>query len=218
MEQILGMKRNESHIFQYLYMGISWFCVRVCRRHTWLQGKRELELPRMMEMKEPISSGMREKQEQQAEEMMNEYGDSILRLAYSYLHNMADAEDILQDTMIAYIQDKPILVNPRHEKAWLLRVAANKSKNKIDYNRIRQTDELAEQLSQERRDDLSYVWDAVKQLPEKYREAIHLFYYEGYSTKEMARILRRREGSVRSDLSRARQMLREILGEVYDFE
>lgn len=218
MEQILGMKKIESRVLRYLYIGISWFHVRVCRRHTWLRKKQELELPRMLEMKEQKSSGTQEKQERQAEQLLNEYGDSILRLAYSYLHNMADAEDILQDTMIAYIQDKPILLNPKHEKAWLLRVAANKSKNKIEYNRIRQTDELEDQLSEERRDDLSYVWDAVKQLPEQYREAIHLFYYEGYQTREIARLLRRKEGSVRSDLSRGRQMLRNILGEVYDFE
>ncbi len=217
MEQILGMKKIESRVLRYLYIGISWFHVRVCRRHTWRE-KQELELPRMLEMNEQKFLRTQEKQERQAEQMLTEYGDSILRLAYSYLHNMADAEDILQDTMIAYIQNKPILLNAKHEKAWLLRVAANKSKNKIEYNRIRQTDELEEQLSEERRDDLSYVWDAVKQLPEQFREAIHLFYYEGYQTREIARILRRKEGSVRSDLSRGRQMLRDILGEVYDFE
>lgn len=217
MEQILGVKKNESRVLRYLYIGISWFRVRVWR-HTWLREKQELKLPRMLEMKEQKTSEIKVKKEQQAEKMLNKYGDSILRLAYSYLHNMADAEDILQDTMIAYILDKPILLNQKHEKAWLLRVAANKSKNKIEYNRIRQTDELEEQLLEERRDDLSYVWDAVKQLPEQYREAIHLFYYEGYQTREIAHILRRKEGSVRSDLSRGRQMLRDILGEVYDFE
>ena len=216
MEQILGKMRNEKPVFRYLYVGITWLRTIVSRRYTWVREKQESELPRWLEQKEQKAPGVLEKQERQVEQMLNAYGDSILRLAY--LHNIADAEDILQDTMIAYIQDKPRLLNQKHEKAWLLRVAANKSKNKIEYNRIRQTDELEEQLSQERRDDLSYVWDAVKQLPEKYREAIHLFYYEGYSTKEIARILCRKEGSVRSDLSRGRQMLREILEEVYDFE
>ena len=64
----------------------------------------------------------------------------------------------------------------------LMTVAANLSKNKIDYNRIRTTDELQDTLVAEKREDLSFVWEAVKQLPSKYSEVIHLFYYEGYST------------------------------------
>lgn len=207
MEQILGKMENGMSVLKSLYIGIvkSYSCL--CQRYALLRGKQE-----------QISIQKGKSPEKQAEQLLNEYGDSILRLAYTYLHNMADAEDILQETMIAYIQNKSGLVNGNHEKAWLLRVAANKSKNKIEYNRIRQTDELQEELLEQRRDDLSFVWDAVKQLPERYREVIHLFYYEGYSTREIAHILCRKEGSIRSDLSRGRQMLKEILGEVYDFE
>lgn len=207
MEQILWKMGNGMSVLKFLYFGIVKGYSRLCQRYAFLRGKQE---------QTSIQKG--KSLEKQAEQLLNEYGDSILRLAYTYLHNMADAEDILQETMIAYIQNKPGLVNGNHEKAWLLRVAANKSKNKIEYNRIRQTDELQEELLEQRRDDLSFVWDAVKQLPERYREAIHLFYYEGYSTREIARILGRKEGSIRSDLSRGRQMLKEILGEVYDFE
>lgn len=85
---------------------------------------------------------------QKAEELLKDYGNSILRMAYAYLHNMSDAEDILQETLIQYLQTAPVLENPAHEKAWLLKVAANLSKNRIDYNRIRQTDELEETLVQ----------------------------------------------------------------------
>ena len=67
-------------------------------------------------------------------------------------------------------------------------------------------------------EDLSFVWEAVKQLPEKYREAVHLLYQEGYSTGEIAKILGRKEATVRSDLMRARTQLRNILKEAYDFE
>ena len=66
--------------------------------------------------------------------------------------------------------------------------------------------------------DLSFVWEAVKALPEKYREAIHLYYYEGYSTGQMAVLLGRKESSVRSDLKRGREKLKMILKEAYDFE
>ncbi len=150
--------------------------------------------------------------------LLDKYGDSILRVAYLYLHNMSDAEDILQDTLIQYIRKSPEFENENHEKAWILTVAANLSKNKIEYLNIRKADELSEELVSENKEDLAFVWDAVKQLPEKFREVIHLFYQEGYSTKEIAEILKRKEATVRSDLNRGRQQLKNILKEAYDFE
>ena len=152
-----------------------------------------------------------------AEKALDQYGNAILRLAYSYLHNMSDAEDILQDTLLKYMQSAPVFENTQHEKAWLLCVASNLCKNKLSYNKIRETDELLETLTAEEREDLSFVWNAVKKLPEKYREAIHLYYEEGYSTREISRILNRRESTVRSDLKRGRERLKEILKEEYDF-
>mgnify|MGYP000386835115 CR=1 FL=1 len=98
------------------------------------------------------------------ETVLDIYGNAILRLAYSYLHNMSDAEDILQDTLIKYMQSSPAFLTESHKKAWLLHVAANLSKNKIDYNKIRETDELEETLVAEEREDLSFVWEAVKAL------------------------------------------------------
>ena len=152
------------------------------------------------------------------ERLLDTYGNSIFRLAYSYLHNYSDAEDILQETLIRYLQNVPQVTGPVHEKAWLLKVAANLSKNRIDYNRLRDTDELNDELVAEGREDLSFVWEAVKSLPEKYRETIHLYYYEGYSTGQMAVLLERKESSVRSGLKRGREKLKMILKEAYDFE
>lgn len=152
------------------------------------------------------------------ENVLDTYGNAILRLAYSYLHNMSDAEDILQDTLIKYMQSSPTFLTESHKKAWLLHVAANLSKNKIDYNKIRETDELEETLVAEEREDLSFVWEAVKALPTKYREVIHLYYQEGYPTKEISKILNRNESSIRSDLKRGREALKQVLKEAYDFE
>ncbi|MBO4452343.1 MAG: sigma-70 family RNA polymerase sigma factor [Clostridia bacterium] len=155
---------------------------------------------------------------QKAEYFFNLFGNSVLRLAYSYLHNTEDSEEVLQETLIKYISSAPAFESDEHAKAWLLRVAANISKNRIDYNRRRQTDELAEELAAEEKTDLSFVWEAVKSLKPVQREAIHLFYQEGYSTKEIADILGRNESSVRSDLKRGREALKTILKEAYDFE
>ena len=153
-----------------------------------------------------------------AEKLLDAYGDLLLRYAYSYLHNMADAEEVLQDTLVQFLKTAPVFLNKAHEKAWLLRVAANLSKNRLSYNKLRQTDELSEELTAEGREDLSFVWDAVKELPVQFREVIHLHYYEGYSTEEIAKILQRNPSTVRSDLRRGREKLKTILQEGYDFE
>lgn len=154
---------------------------------------------------------------EQAARLLDEYGNHVLRLAYSYLHNMNDAEDILQDTLMQFLKAAPVLDSPEHEKAWLLRVAANLSKNRIDYNRLRTSDELNEELVAEEREDLSFVWEAVKSLPVQYREVVHLFYHEGYRAAQIAKILGRKESTVRSDLRRGREKLKDVLKEAYDF-
>lgn len=153
-----------------------------------------------------------------AEMILTRFGDSILRYAYTYLHNMSDAEEVLQDTLVQFLKTAPEFESESHEKAWLLRVAGNLSKNRIEYNKIRETDELNDELIAEEREDLSFVWDAVKSLPVKYREVIHLFYHEGYQTAQIAKVLGRNESTVRSDLRRGREKLKEVLKGEYDFE
>lgn len=151
------------------------------------------------------------------EEILAAYGDHILRLAFSYLHHMEDAEDILQDTLIQYMKAAPVFRDRDHEKAWLLRVTANLSKNRLKYNRIRTGTELEERPAPER-EDLTFVWEAVKALPVKYAEVIHLYYQEGYSTAQIAAILDMAESTVRVRLNRGRKRLKNVLREAYDFE
>ena len=155
---------------------------------------------------------------EQAESILTTYGNHILRFAYSYLHNISDAEEILQDTLLQFLIYQPNFENDEHKKAWLLRVAGNLSKNRIRYNSIRQTDELQESLIATNSEDLSFVWEAVRSLPIKYRESIHLFYYEGYSTSQIASVLGAKESTIRSNLHRGRLKLKEILKEDFDFK
>ena len=149
--------------------------------------------------------------------IMDKHGNRLLRLAYSYLHNMQDSEEVLQDVLIKLMDNAPVFESDEHEKAWLLRVTANISKNRIKYNKLRATDELKDELVAEERQDLSFVWDAVKELPDNYREVIHLFYEEGYQTDEIAKILGESGANIRTRLKRAREKLREILKEEFDF-
>ena len=156
---------------------------------------------------------------QMAAEALDTYGNAILRCAYNYLHNMADAEEILQETLLKMLTSAPNFESEEHKKGWLLRVAANLSKNRLEYNALRAYDELSEDLAEEGREDLSFVWEAVKDLPTQFREVIHLLhYYEGYSTEEIALILGRNLSTVRSDLRRGREKLKSVLKEAYDFE
>jgi len=164
----------------------------------------------------PVKSKART-EEEHLRMIMDTHGNRILRLAYSYLHNMEDAEDILQDVLLKWVEQKPEFESHEHEKAWLLRVAANLSKNKLDYNKLRDTDELNDELAAEHREDLSFVWEAVKALPANYSEVIHLFYAEGYQTDEIAEMLGESGANIRTRLKRARAKLKEILQEEYDF-
>lgn len=75
--------------------------------------------------------------DQMAEDALDTYGNAILRCAYSYLHNMADAEEVLQDTLLKLLTAAPTFESEEHKKAWLLRVATNLSKNRIEYNALR---------------------------------------------------------------------------------
>ena len=96
-----------------------------------------------------------------------QWGSAVYRLACAQVHAPADADDVFQEVFLRYHRFAPEFESKAHEKAWLLRVAANLSKNRIDYNRIRQTDELEETLVAEKREDLRFVWEAVRALPEK---------------------------------------------------
>lgn len=151
-------------------------------------------------------------------EIIESEGNAIYRLAYSYLKNTHDAEDVLQDTLVQFLKKKPEFESKEHRKAWLLRVASNLSKNrlKLAYRNFSVLDEEIP-TTQDFTEEESEVLRAVHSLPAKYRDVIYLFYYEGYHTEEIAGILNKRDATVRSLLSRARKKLKTTLKEAYDF-
>ena len=152
-----------------------------------------------------------------AQRILEEYGDMLFRYVYVYLKEREGAEDIVQEVLVRYLKKAPVFESLEHEKAWLLRVTSNLCKNQIAYNRLRTGEELREELIARECEDYSVVWDAVSDLPDKYRRVIHLYYQEGYSSREIAEILGQRESTVRSLLRRGRQKLKAVLKEVYDF-
>ena len=150
------------------------------------------------------------------EEMINEtvktYSASILRFAFSYVRNHFDAEDIAQDVFVALIQSVPHFDNEQQKKSWLMKVTSNKSKDILRSSWRKRTTTLPDELSHISKGE-SDLLCYVLSLDTKYRIPIHLFYYEGYSTAEIASMLSIAEKTVSTRLYRARAKLRTILEE-----
>ena len=119
---------------------------------------------RLFAAKETSKAAAQDDVSARAAQILDTHGNAILRYAYSYLHNMADAEEVLQDTLVQFLKTAPRFESEAHEKAWLLRVAGNLSKNRLSYNAVRAADELNDELVAENREDLSFVWQAVRDL------------------------------------------------------
>ena len=146
------------------------------------------------------------------ERVVNEYATMLLRVAYSQLNNRAEAEDTVKEVLLKYMEKAPIFQSEEHEKAWLLRVTVNHCKNHLASAWFRKRADLDEGIPALDNEELEVV-SAVAALPAKYRAVVHLYYFEGYSTKEIAEILHSRPNTVSSRLSRARALLAKALKE-----
>ena len=152
--------------------------------------------------------------EQELERLAGQYADMIYRIALNDTRSPADAEDILQEVLLSLFTAAPAVESPEQEKYWLIRVTMNKGKNHWRSLLRRSTLPLEETdgyLSQE--PDHRALREAVAALPRNQRRAVDLYYFEGYSTGEIAAILNSKEATVRTWLHRGRQRLKEYLTE-----
>lgn len=141
------------------------------------------------------------------EEVIQREKDLVYRLAFSQCHQKDQADDIFQNVMYRYLKRKPTFESSEHEKAWFTRVTLNCSKTSLKSfwnNRVEEIDEQAYIFEKKEIDLTPYL----NKLPKKYNAVLYLFYYEGYSTKEMAKLLHIKENNVRVLLNRARNQLR----------
>ncbi|MFD2330956.1 RNA polymerase sigma factor [Cohnella sp. GCM10020058] len=146
---------------------------------------------------------------------LDRYSQSLIKIAFAYLKNMADAEEVAQDVFLAYLQKRPVFENNEHEKAWLIRTAINKSKNMLKAGWFKSRNPVPENLSYLPREE-NEVLQAVLALDKKYRIPIHLHYYEGYSIQEIADILQAKPATVGTWLARGRMLLKEKIGGAED--
>ncbi|MDE6318305.1 MAG: sigma-70 family RNA polymerase sigma factor [Lachnospiraceae bacterium] len=157
---------------------------------------------------------------QTVQELVALYQNNLFAVAFNVCKNAQDAEDIVQDTFIQYYTMKKEFENEQHIRAWLLRVAINKAKN-ANHTFWRRNklslDDYMETLTFETPQSEN-LFETVMRLPEKYRIVIHLYYYEDYSVREIANILRLSESNIKVRLSRGRSLLKEVLKEEWDDE
>lgn len=150
--------------------------------------------------------------------VIEQYKNNLYTVAFNICKNTQDAEDVVQDTFIQYWRQKKEFESEQHLRAWLFRVAINTAKNKVNSLFRRTTvplEDYMESLSFESQ-EASDIFEAVMNLPTKYRIVIHLFYYEDYSVNEIADILKITPGNVKTRLSRGRMSLRNTLKEAWD--
>lgn len=141
--------------------------------------------------------------------VMETYSNMLLRIACHHVKSRTEAEDIVQETFVKLITTHPFLESEEHRKAWLIRVTINLCKNFLKSSRRKEIP-LADPYYQ-MSPDQQEVLDAVWRLPEKFRDAVYLYYYEGYTVPEISRLLEKKENTVASWLHRARKRLKEEL-------
>lgn len=154
------------------------------------------------------------------QELMNMYKNNVYAVAFNICKNASDAEDVVQDTFLQYYMTHKNFDNEQHIRAWLLRVAINKAKNirsSFWHRNGMPLDNYIETLSFETPESKE-LFEEVMKLPEKYRVVVHLFYYEDYSIKEIAKILRTTESNIKVRLSRGRAKLKDALKEGWEDE
>ena len=152
--------------------------------------------------------------QQQRTQVVERWGDMVYRLALARTANVPDAEDVFQEVFLRFFRHEDRFANDEHRKAWLIRCTVNRCKSlrASPWRKRTVPLETAEEVGVE--DDYREVYAAVLSLPAQYRSVIHLYYFEGLSVAEMAQTLNVPEGTVKSQLSRGRALLREILQEV----
>ena len=152
--------------------------------------------------------------EQEAKRAIDLYSDMIRRICLLHLKNHANTEDVLQAVLLKYVLRSDVFENTEHEKAWFIRVTLNSCKDYLKSLFRHQTVPLDLLLEESPNISPEYldVLEAVLSLPENYRVVIYLHYYEGYTAKEIGKLLNKKENTIYSLLSRGREQLKQILG------
>lgn len=142
------------------------------------------------------------------------HAQTVYRVCYSFMGSAADAEDATQATFMKLVDHPRSFESEQHEKAWLIVCASNLCRDMLkSAGRTRVTAMPEREVADPRQaDPIDATLDAVMRLPERYKDVVYLYYYEGYKTGEIAKMLGEKPSTVRNRLRDAREMLRKTLG------
>lgn len=146
------------------------------------------------------------------EAVIRQYADMVYRLAWAYVRNNTDADDVFQEVFLRYIRRAPEFETEEHRKAWLLRVTINRAKSHLAGSRLRGISSREQSVPFTAPEEME-LHEALLKLPPKYRTVLHLFYYEDQTTEEIAELLQRKPATVRTQLTHAREQLAKLLSE-----
>lgn len=146
------------------------------------------------------------------EKVIRYYSDMVYRLAFARTGTKHDTDDIFQEVFLRYVKKNPVFVDEEHRKAWFIRVTINCSNSFWSSLWNKKTQELNDEILFETKESIN-LYSELQQLPPKYREVIHLFYYENMSLEEISIALNRKNSTVRTQLTRARAMLKSFMKE-----
>jgi len=152
--------------------------------------------------------------EEQFVEVYSRQVTTVYRVCFSFMKNRADTEDMVQETFLRMLSARQNFENERHEKAWLIVTASNLCKDSLKkwWRKNENIEDYGDIAVEEPQEDS--VLECILQLPNDYKDAVYMYYYEGYTTAEIARHLKCPEATVRSRLSRARRQLQSMMGGV----
>ena len=146
-------------------------------------------------------------------QIYNRQVDTVYRVCYSFMKNRPETEDMVQETFLRLISSGKHFENERHERAWLIVTASNVCKDTLK-SLWRRYEDIEDHLNipQAGDDGENSVMEAILQLPQDYKDAVYMYYYEGYSTAEIAQYCGCADATIRSRLSRAKKRLLSLLG------
>ena len=142
------------------------------------------------------------------DECFEKYAGTVYRVAYVYLKNKQDAEDIFQDVFLKLFEKTPNFESDEHQKAWLIRTTTNACKNHLRSAWFRKSVPSDNIIIADTKDDTNSIIEEVLALPAKYANVIYLHYFEGYKTEEIAKMLGESSATVRTRMRRGRERLK----------
>ncbi len=143
---------------------------------------------------------------------------AVYRVCFAYMKNAADTEDAVSDTFVKMLRSGTSFESEEHERAWLIRTASNVCKDMLKHwwHKRENLEDYEQQGTGPM--EIDETLQAVMALPEKYKTVVYLYYYEGYTSVEISKILLKPQSTIRNYLSEARNVLRERLGDDFNEE